>query len=1087
MPASAGYYRYPTVHRDRVVFVSEDDLWEVARTGGTAHRLTVGLAEATRPRFSPDGQHLAFVGKEAGDQEVYVMPSLGGPVRRLTFLGANVSVQGWQDNHTIIFATNAHRPFRAWYELWTVDLDGHSPKPLNLGPANAIALGPHGAKVIGRNIQDPARWKRYRGGTHGYLWIDATGSGQYQRFDGLDGNSAAPMWIGEAIYFISDAQGVANLYTMHPDGQGLHRLTNHQDYYVRNASADDRYIVYHRGGNLYCYDTVEVREALIPVTYGSPFTQRERLFPNFSRYWTDYAASGDDAESLILAARGKLFQLRAFDGPVVPLGVTQGVRYRLPTWLPDGDRILTVSDEGGEEALTCLHVRGNDAPRRLPTDLGMITALKVSGDGKYAAVANHRLELWLVDLENFRADRVDQSEYGQILGFDFSPDSQFLAYSIPLGPQQASICIYAIEEKTVHAVTSAEMTDLRPVFDPAGQYLYFLSYRVFNPVYDNLRFDLGFPKGMRPFLVTLTNQTPSPFLVPDSVATKLEHPESNPEGETDDDLAEDQNEETAPTSTPVPMTIDFEGIGQRVLALPVAEGRYLQIEALPGRILYTTREPEGSLDQSLFSGPARSTAVLKMYDLKTQKEEVLASGISNFRLFAGGSKVLIRSRHTLRIAKAGEKVDDKKREPGRESGLVDLGRISLAVDRQAEWGQMLREAWRLMRENFWTEDMSGVDWEAVYLRYQALLPRIATRGEFSDLMWEMQGELGTSHAYEMGGDYRPEPAHRMGHLAMTAEYDLEANGFRILSVATGDSWQPEQDSPLNAPGVGLKPGDVIRAVNRQPVGPDRPPEALLVDLADQPVELSIIPQGTSTVKNVTVKTLPQAFSVYYRQWVNQNRSYVHQQSQGRVGYVHIPDMGPRGYAEFFRGYLEEDRRDGLIVDVRYNGGGHVSQLILEHLARRRLGYDIPRRGKPIPYPSDSMLGPIVALTNEHAGSDGDIFSHAFQMMKLGPLIGTRTWGGVIGINPRTSLVDGSVVTQPEYAYWFQDVGFGVENYGTDPDIWVDITPMDAEQGRDPQLDRALSEVLDRLQREQPAVPDFGPRPSRRPPEISPPS
>ncbi len=1079
MTLSDGYYRYPTVYQDSVVFVSEDDLWQVPRTGGVARRLTVGLAEVSRPRFSPDGQWIALVGKESGDSEIYVMPSQGGPLERLTYLGATVTVQGWQDDHTIIFASNADRPFRSWYDLWTVDLSASAPAPMPYGRANAIARAAHGGVVLGRNTQDPARWKRYRGGTRGYLWIDPTGAGTFTRFEGLEGNFASPMWIGSEIYFLCDSEGVSNLYAMSPDGSNLRRLTQHQDYYARNASNDGRYIVYHVAGDLYSYDTQHQAETKIAIDYASPFTQRARLFPAFSKFWTGYQANPKDAEELLLSSRGKLFQMGAYMGPVLPVGLTEGVRYRLSTWLPDGEHLLTTSDEGGEEALYWVDPKGAEASRRLPQDLGMAIDLTVSGDGKYAALANHRMELWLVDLEAWSATRIDQSEYDTMMGFDFSPDHRWLAYSCATGPRAAVIKLYELGTGQSRTITGPQLADVHPVFDPAGKYLYFLSYRVFNPVYDNLRFDLGFPKGMQPYLITLAKTTPSPLLQPEPLDQK-----SGAKAESNEHEAQ-ADEEDAKTATrqPEPVIIDFEGIEHRVIALPVAEGRYLQLAALPGRLLYSTREPEGSLDQSFYPGAPRAKATLKMYDFRTLREEVLAQQITSFHLSPDRSKVLIRSRHALRLVKAGDKVDEKKREPGRESGLVDLSRVSLEVDRGSEWSQMLREAWRLMRENFWTADMSGIDWDEVYHRYQALLPRVATRAEFSDLMWEMQGELGTSHAYELGGDYRPEPAHRLGHLAMRADYVLDANGYQVTHVMTGDSWQDGHDSPLNAPGVGLQPGDVIRAVNRQPVGPDLPPEALLVNQAGQPVRLTIIRAGKSETEEVTVKPLASEFEVYYRQWVNDNRTYVHQASDGRVGYVHIPDMGPRGYAEFFRGYLDEDGRDALIVDVRFNGGGHVSQLILEHLGRRRLGYDLPRRGQPIPYPEDSMLGPIVALTNEHAGSDGDIFSHAFQMMKLGPLIGTRTWGGVVGINPRIQLVDGSVVTQPEYAYWFNDVGFAVENYGTDPDIWVDITPMDARAGRDPQLERALVEAMSRLNASNPKIPDFGSGPSKVPPRL----
>ncbi len=1086
MQASAGYYRYPTVYRDRIVFVSEDDLWEVSRMGGMARRLTVGLAEASRPQFSPDGRWIAFTGRETGDQEVYVIASEGGPVRRLTYLGATTTVVGWtQDGSAIIFASNADQPFRNWMELYTVTLLGERPQRMPYGRANSIAFGPQHGMVLGRNTADPARWKRYRGGTRGYLWIDPTGDGHFTRFEGLDGNFANPMWLGERIYFVSDAEGVGNLYSMTPQGSDVQRLTHHQEYYLRNASTDGRHIVFHLGADIYCFDPENGREQRVDVEYLSPFTQRERLYPAFGKFWTEYQPNPVAKEGLLLTGRGKLFALNAFDGPVRPVGVTQGVRYRLAKWLPDGEHLVAISDEGGEESLERIAVRSAERSR-LNQDLGRAGRMAISGDGKWAAVANHRMELWLVNLKEWSAERIDQSEYGPVLGFNFSPDHRWLAYSLPQGPRRSAIYLYEIASGGRHPVTAPPLTDFNPVFDPDGKYLYFLSYRVFNPVYDNMRFDLGFPKGVRPYLIPLAKTTPSPFVDPSSVTPPHFAHDKSETAEVSAEPGDGDDENQPAASEPAAMVIDVENIAQRVLAIPVAEGRYQELSALPGgRLLYTVVEPEGSLDQSFFSDAPKARAILKMYDLKAQKEEVLAHPVTSFVLSPDCTTTLIREGQTLRVAKGGEKVDDKKREPGRESGLVSLDRVVLSVDRLAEWSQMLRDAWRLMRENFWSADMSQVDWEGVYKRYQALLPRCGTRSEFSDLIWEMQGELATSHAYEMGGDYRPEPTQRLGHLAMQAVYDAPNNGYRLTHIARGDSWREDHDSPLNAPGVALEPGDVIQQVNGQPVGPDLPPQALLVKLAGQPVALSVLRHAQAIPTEVVVKTLTQTLDVYYRQWVEQNRRYVWRQTQGRVGYVHIPDMGPRGYAEFFRSYLTENTRDGLIVDVRFNGGGHVSELILEHLARRRLGYDIPRHGQPISYPEDAVLGPVVALTNEYAGSDGDIFCHAFKMMKIGPLLGTRTWGGVIGINPRLSLVDGSVVTQPEFAFWFHDVGFKVENYGTDPDIWVDNTPQDALAGRDDaQLERAVEEAIRLLDTAKPSVPDFGPRPSKRPPALA---
>jgi tricorn protease len=513
-----------------------------------------------------------------------------------------------------------------------------------------------------------------------------------------------------------------------------------------------------------------------------------------------------------------------------------------------------------------------------------------------------------------------------------------------------------------------------------------------------------------------------------------------------------------------------------LIAFPVAEGRYAQVRGIKGKVLFSSYPVEGALNNQIFGGGAPpAKGKIEVYDLAERTSETLVEGITNFDVSRDGSTLLYRAGNRLRAIKAGEKPKEDG-PPGRKSRWLDLQRVKVSIDPRAEWEQMFREAWRLQRDQFWTADMSGVDWQAVYSRYRPLLDRIATRAEFSDLMWEMQGELGTSHAYEIGGDYRAEPRYDLGFLGADLSYDAETDSYRVERVVQGDGWDENGGSPLARPGIQIVPGDRIVAVGGRRVGRDLPPQALLVNQADAELLLTIAPAGGGDPHGVTIKTLRDDRPARYREWVEANRRRVHEASNGQLGYVHIPDMGPRGYAEFHRAFLAESVRDGLVVDVRFNGGGNVSQLILEKLARRRVGYVVQRWGEPASYPSYALPGPLVALTNEFAGSDGDIFCHVFKLLGLGPLIGKRTWGGVVGISLRGRLADGGITTQPEYSFWFTDVGWRVENYGADPDIEVDIAPQDHAAGRDTQLDRAIDEALRRLAEHPPVRPDFGERP-----------
>ena len=560
--------------------------------------------------------------------------------------------------------------------------------------------------------------------------------------------------------------------------------------------------------------------------------------------------------------------------------------------------------------------------------------------------------------------------------------------------------------------------------------------------------------------------------------------------------------------------IDLEGIERRVLAFPIADGKYGQIAGAPGRALYTTFPVRGALEED-DDDDDRETQVgtLRAWVFKDYKSESIADNVSSFELSRNRKKLVYSSSRRLRVIAAGEKAPSDSG-PGRKSGWIDLSRVKVSVKPESEWEQMYREAWRLQRDHFWTEDMAEVDWRTVYERYLPLITRVSTRAEFSDLVWEMQGELGSSHAYEFGGDYRPSPHYSQGVLAADFTWDAEAQGYRISNIVVGDSWEEEGSSPLAGPGIDVREGDVLLAINGQRLDAETGPAQLLVNQAGNEVLLTLAlrPEthgqqasgagdgsGSGTngssgsdksdkkdqphLRHEIVRAIHDDGDARYRAWVEDNRRRVHEMTDGRIGYLHIPDMGPEGYAEFHRGFLAELARDGLIVDVRFNGGGHVSQLLLEKLARRRIGYDKSRWGGISPYPSESVGGPIVALTNEQAGSDGDIFSHSFKLLKLGPLVGKRTWGGVIGISPRNPLVDGTITTQPEFSFWFEDVGWTVENYGTDPDIEVEMAPQDQAAGRDPQLERAVTEAL-RLLAERPQVrPDVSKRPSRALPKL----
>lgn len=1069
MDSSVGYYREPTLFGSKIAFVCDDDLWLSDFDGGVARRLTNHWGPVAQPRFSPDGQWIAYLAFESGVSNIHVIPSEGGVSRRITGVGAVRNLVGWTDNKHLRF---------------TAAFEGEIPRrvaPLYSVHVETMAVASEGYRfvshyyessagaLIGRNCGDSARWKRYRGGTAGVLWARPKGQKTFQRIlKNLTTNISSPRLVGDRVFFISDHEGIANVYSSDIKGRGVKRWSWNNEYYARNLETDGKHLVYHAGGDLHLINLRDGSEKKLSVACPSTATQLQSRHVRGEHEFEE-AVLSKDLKHLAVLARGQIFTMPLWKGSAIPRSEKFETRFKRPCFSPDSKRLYAVgNDSRNDDGLWQWSLESNSLKATFQgQDWGKIRYLEMNPAREEIALVNNRNEIWLLDPKKGQSKKLFHSDQFFLQRPTWSPGGRYLVFAAFDHKKRWALRIYDSKKKDLRVMWTPVNGDFSPSFSPDGKLLYFLSVREFYPQYNETHFDLGFPKAVRPFVVTLSAKEPSPF------EKSFEDPSpetTEKEGDKPGSKAKAKKGAQAKTTQPAAEPdIDFAGMEHRILPLPVELGGYFpdQLQGAKNGLYYLRNTPEPITDFGGW-GNEGGGAELYFFNLEDGKEECVQKGVNYFEVVNKGASLLYHAKEGLRFVATGTK-PSADRGIGRKDGWVDLNRISVKLEPREEWQQMYREAWTLQREHFWRADMSRIDWDRVYKRYEPLLARLRSRGELSDLMWEMQGELGTSHCYEFGGDYlRRSPQSPVGYLGAT--FTEVKDGLRIEKIHRGDSWIRNSGSPLLAPGVGLTEGDLLLAVDGQKTVTIGKLFEALENKAQKRVTIEVRRRGAKSAEMFVVTCLPDQGAACYRDWVEANKRYVHEKSGGKLGYVHVPDMGAHGYSEFYRHFIAECRNLGLVVDVRYNGGGHVSQHLLKVLAQRPLGFDETRYFGRSLYPEYAVPGSIVALTNEHAGSDGDIFSHSFKLMKLGPLIGKRTWGGVIGIWPRTYLRDGTITTQPEFSFWFKDVGWKVENYGTDPDIEVEITPEDDLANRDPQLDKAIAVALGNLKKSPPFNP-----------------
>ncbi|WP_281904136.1 S41 family peptidase [Streptomyces olivaceus] len=1115
------YLRLPHLSGDQLCFVAEDDLWITPLDEpGRARRLTVDRTRTGPPRFSPDGRHIAYTSWRTLVPEVHLVPVDGGPGRQLTHWGGlDTRVCGWSppgpDCAAAVLAVASHgEPFSHLTWAHKVSPDGDPGRRLPWGPVTDIQVadleGERRTLLLnGTPPHEPAAWKRYRGGATGRLWLHGE-----QLLPDLGGHLAAPMFTGGRIAFLSDHEGVGNLYSCAHDGTGLRRHTDHDAFYARNAASDGTRIVYQCAGDLWIVDDLAPGSAprRVDVRLSGPRAGR-RTYQVPAAQHVGGVSVDETGRASAVVVRGSLYWLTHRDGPARTIADTPGVRVRLPEMLGESGRIAYVSDAEGEDAVEIAHLpraTGGRAARRLASGrLGRVLELVSDPTGDRLAVASHDGRLLLLDVtegdtEVARVlDAVDAPEAetapgagptrtgteptpataaaaattatatpaaaggtvteltrsvnGPVRDLAFSPDGAWLTWSHPgIGRTLRQIRMARIGGQNGPAplivdVTDGRFEDENPVFTRDGRYLAFLSWRGFDPVYDVHTGDLSFPLGCRPYLVPLSSATPSPFAL---------NPEGRPAAGGLDPLEDESGEGGA-------VTVETEGLASRVTPFPVTASKYSTLCPVEGGGLVWLRWPiSGALGET-FANPADPSEqpTLEHFHLAKARKSELVDHLDWFRVSGDGSRLVVLDEGDLRAVPATEAGD------GDSTTWIDLRRILHEADPAAEWRQAYDEAGRLTRAHFWDPGMCGIDWDAVLDQYRPLVERVASPDDFADLLREVLGELGTSHAYVAAARRNEGPAHyqrRQGLLG--ANFVCREGSWLVRRILPGDSSDSRARSPLA--GTGIREGAVLTHVDGRPVDPVAGPFPLLAGAGGTTVELTFAPAegGPGPSRRVAVVPLTDERPLRYQDWVAKRREVVRELSDGRCGYLHIPDMGGSGWAQFNRDLRMEVSRPALIVDVRGNAGGHISELVVEKLTRTILGWDLTRDAQPVSYASNAPRGPVVAVADEATSSDGDMITAAFKLLRLGPVVGQRTWGGVVGMTGRHVLGDGTVITVPMNAAWFDAYGWSVENYGVAPDVEALRTPLDWAEGRYTVLDEAVRLALELLAANPPATP-----------------
>ncbi len=1075
-PASAQtkLLRFPDIHGDKVVFTYGGDLWTAPATGGTATRLTAHPGVEVFGKFSPDGKWIAFTGQYDGDEQVYVVSATGGEPKQLTHYpargpltprwGYDNQVYGWtNDGKSVVFKSQRDSWTLPVARLYTVLATGGPAQALPMPEAGSGAFSPDGTKMVySPQSRDFRTEKRYGGGQANQLYIFDLKTLDARRISDNPRPSRDPMWIGNTIYFNSDRDGHFNLYAYDVSGGKTSQVTTHKPWDVRWPSAgSDGRIVYELDGELHVFDTKAKKDTPISINVPDDGLARRPSRIPVANFIEDVSLS-PKGERVLFCARGDIFSAPVEKGPTRNLTHSSGAHDKWPRWSPDGSRIAFISDKSGEEEVWVIAQDGSSPAEQLTSGgKAFRYAPEWAPDGKRIAFGDKDGKVHILTLADKKLTEVGDSKRGQIRDYAWSPRGNHLAFSMPNDTGFSSIYIWSAGDNQLRKVTDESFNANNPAWDPQGSYIYYLSDREFAPQISSIEFNYALNRSTGIFALALRKDGKSPF-PPESdevTITKEEADKPKEPEKKEPEKKEPEKKDSAPKPS-AELVIDFDGLGSRVARVPIEANNYQGLSAKTGHLLY-------SVGSAFYYGrQGERPPSVRIYAFKDRKETTLVDDARGWVLSDDGSKVLVAGTGASFGIYDATPQGDKSRKPVSTAGL--------AVDRvpAEEWNQIFNEAWRRYRDFFYVPNMHGYDWEALREQYKPLLKYVAHRSDLNYIIGEMISELTVQHAYVEGGDFQIPPRPRVALPGARFELDEKAGRFKIARIFPGQNEEDIYRSPLTEIGMNVSVGDYVLAINGEELVATDDPYRLLRNKADSPVQLTVNKEPTMTgSRTVSYRPITNESDLIYLDWVATNRRKVSEMTGGRVGYIHIPDMGAPGIREFIKWYYSQLTKEGLVVDVRANGGGNVSQMLIERLRRKVLALNYSRTvDEANPYPGGVFNGPMAALLNENSASDGDIFPAMFREAGLGPLIGKRSWGGVIGIGNRGTLIDGGSIFVPESAFASAKGQWIIEGYGVDPDIEVENDPKSLIEGKDPQLDRAVAEIMKKLKEKSVKLP-----------------